>query len=115
MGKERKHIYSHEFTGGNSTLHQYFDDPESAELAREMLRSAATIEFVEFPETLTAGKLATVKVKVANVGAGHKLPTGFPEGREVWIDFDVKAANQVSVYRSGAVVDGHTEPGTPQF
>jgi len=115
MGKERKHIYSHEFTGGNSTLHQYFDDPESAELAREMLRSAATIEFVEFPETLTAGKLATVKVKVANVGAGHKLPTGFPEGREVWIDFDVKAANQVSVYRSGAVVDGHTEPGTHSF
>lgn len=115
MGKERKHIYSHEFTGANSTLHQYFEDPDSAELAREMLRSAATIEFVELPKTLTAGQLATIKIKVANVGAGHKLPTGFPEGREVWIDFNVKDAAQEQIYRSGAVVDGQTEAGTRSF
>ncbi|NBI54705.1 multiheme c-type cytochrome [Photobacterium alginatilyticum] len=115
MGKEREHIYSHEFTGGNSTLHQYFGNPDSAELAREMLRSAATIEFIELPESFTPGQLATIKVKVANVGAGHKLPTGFPEGREVWVDFDVKADNQISIYRSGAIVDGHTEAGTQSF
>ncbi|MCW8331997.1 cytochrome c family protein [Photobacterium sp. SDRW27] len=115
MGKEREHIFSHEFTGGNSTLHQYFNDHDSAELAREMLRSAATIEFVELSETLSPGQLATVKVKVANVGAGHKLPTGFPEGREVWVDFSVNTPTNRQIYRSGAVVDGHTESGTRNF
>ncbi|WP_232323298.1 multiheme c-type cytochrome [Photobacterium sp. J15] len=115
MGKTREHIYSHEFTGGNSTLHQYFDDPDSAELAREMLRSAATMEFIELPANLVAGEMATIKIKVSNVGAGHKLPTGFPEGREVWIDFKVNTADKEQIYRSGAVVDGHTEEGTRNF
>lgn len=115
MGKERKHIYSHEFTGGNSTLQQYFNNPDSAELSRAMLRSAATIEFIDLPDSFIPGELITIKVKVANVGAGHKLPTGFPEGREVWVDFNVKTDIQPSIYRSGAVVDGHTEKGTRNF
>lgn len=115
MGKSREHIYSHEFSGGNSTLHQYFDDPIGAELAREMLRSAATMEFISLPTSLVAGELATIQVKVSNVGAGHKLPTGFPEGREVWVDFSVNSNEQAPIYRSGAVVDGHTEPGTRSF
>ena len=33
----------------------------------------------------------------------------------MWVDFDVKAENQVSIYRSGAIVDGHTEAGTQNF
>ncbi|PSW14737.1 cytochrome c family protein [Photobacterium sanctipauli] len=116
MGKEREHIYSHEFTGGNSTLHNYFNEPESAELARAMLRSAATIEFIDLPHEVTPGELITIKVKVTNVGAGHKLPTGFPEGREVWVDFMANSAQDATtVYRSGAVVDGHTEPNTRNF
>lgn len=115
MGKERQHIYSHEFTGGNSTLHRYFGDEQSAELAAKMLQSAATIEFVNLPQRLVAGELVTVQVKVANVGAGHKLPTGFPEGREVWIDFAVTSADAQTHYRSGAVVDGQTEQGTRNF
>ncbi|MEJ2765633.1 multiheme c-type cytochrome [Photobacterium sp. MCCC 1A19761] len=115
MGKEREHIYSHAFSGGNSTLHQYFNDPIGAELAREMLHSAATVEFIALPESLVAGELATIQVKVSNVGAGHKLPTGFPEGREIWVDFTVRSSEQAPIYRSGAVVDGQTEPGTKSF
>ncbi|MGR5062025.1 multiheme c-type cytochrome [Photobacterium sp. DNB22_13_2] len=115
MGKERKHIYSHEFTGGNSTLHNYFKSPERAEAARAMLRSAAIMELVDIPETIQAGDTVTIKVKVSNVGAGHKLPTGFPEGREVWVDFQVSSDNYPSLYRSGAIIDGHTEPNTRNF
>ncbi|MGF1702469.1 cytochrome c family protein [Photobacterium makurazakiensis] len=115
MGKEREHIYSHEFTGGNSTLHNYFNEPESAELARSMLRSAAKIEFVDLPNKIQAGELVTVKVKVTNIGAGHKLPTGFPEGREVWIDFTASTPDDNLIYRSGAIEDGHTEKNTRNF
>jgi len=56
-----------------------------------------------------------VVVLDTNVGAGHKLPTGFPEGREMWIDFKVVDARNVEVYRLGAVKNGKTEPGTKNF
>lgn len=114
MGKERKHVYSHDFSGGNSTLHEYFGAKESAELARAMLRSAAKMEFIDLPQTVTKGDTVTIKVKVTNIGAGHKLPTGFPEGREVWVDFKATSSN-MQVYRSGEVIDGHTEKNTRNF
>jgi hypothetical protein len=52
---------------------------------------------------------------VKNTGAGHKLPTGFPEGREVWVDFKVIDADGREVYRLGAIRDGKTENGTKSF
>ena len=115
MGPEREHVYSHRFTGANMTLHKHFGQDEMAERALKLLQSAATIEFLTLPEGLQPGASATVHVRVTNVGAGHKLPTGFPEGREVWIDFVVKDNTGEEVYRLGAVEDGHTEAGTHSF
>ena len=115
MGKEREKIYSHYFTGGNVTLHKYFGQEKMAERATAMLQSAATMEFVDPPEQLRSGQMVTVKLKVSNVGAGHKLPTGFPEGREIWVDFKVTDATGKELFRSGAVRDGHTEKGTKNF
>lgn len=115
MGKERDHIYSHFLTGANSTLLKYFNQPEKAELSREMLRSAATIEFLESPSRIRSGEPAKVRLRVSNTGAGHKLPTGFPEGREVWVDFKVVDSSGKEVYRLGAIRDGHTEKGTKSF
>ena len=115
MGPEREHVFSHRFTGANMTLHKYFGQDEMVERALKLLQSAATIEFLALPESLQAGAAATIDVRVKNVGAGHKLPTGFPEGREVWIDFAVKDNTGEEVYRLGAVEDGHTEKGTHNF
>lgn len=114
-GKERQRIYSHFFSGANATLHEYFGETEMAERARRMLKSSATIEFVDTPMVIQAGQTVIAKVKVTNVGAGHKLPTGFPEGREVWVDFQVRDALGNEIYRLGAVRDGHTEKGTKSF
>jgi len=80
-----------------------------------MLETAATLEFVDLPASLAAGQKATIKMKVTNVGAGHKLPTGFPEGREVWVDFKVRDADGNEIYRLGKIEHGHTEPGTRSF
>jgi hypothetical protein len=80
-----------------------------------MLASAATINFQPLPPDILPGQYTTVAVKVANVGAGHKLPTGFPEGREVWVDFQVHDASGLELYRLGAVKDGATEPDTRNF
>ena len=115
MGKERDHVYSHSFSSANSTLLEHFGNKEMSERARDMLRSAATIEFLESPSRIRSGEPIKVSLRVSNTGAGHKLPTGFPEGREVWVDFKVVDSDGREVYRLGAIHDGHTEKGTKSF
>ncbi|WNO08802.1 multiheme c-type cytochrome [Teredinibacter sp. KSP-S5-2] len=112
MGKERESVASHYFSGGNSTLHTHFGNEGMAEKAREMLRSSAKMEITE---TQLGNYSLRTKIRVTNIGAGHKLPTGFPEGREIWIDYQVKDANGKTIYRLGQVKDGHTEKGTKNF
>lgn len=115
MGKARKSIASHYFSGGNAVLLRYFGFEDRAERSIEMLRSAAALELISAPDAVRNGSLATVTYKVSNVGAGHKLPTGFPEGREMWLDFRVQDGNGHEIFRSGAIKDGKTEPGTRAF
>jgi len=97
------------------TLHKHFNEIERAERDRKLLQSAATIELVDPPEEAEAGQNLRVRVKVENVGAGHKLPTGFPEGREAWVDFQVMDEGCNEIFRLGAIKDGHTEEGTKSF
>lgn len=115
MGKERDDVASHTFTGGNVTLLNHFGLKAAAERSREMLRRAGTVEIVDAPGELIPGAVARISVKVTNTGAGHKLPTGFPEGREVWVDFKVSSDSGEQVYRLGQVVSGKTEKGTKNF
>lgn len=115
MGKERDDIASHTFTGGNVTLLNHYGLKEAAERSRELLRKAGTIEIEELPKNIFPGRTAKIKVRVSNTGAGHKLPTGFPEGREVWVDFKVTGEGGKEIFRSGRVVDGKTEKGTKNF
>jgi hypothetical protein len=114
MGPERGNVSMHWFNGGNVTLLNYFGQSENAERSRQLLKHAATIDFVDMP-ILIAGEDALIQVKVENRSAGHKLPTGFPEGRQMWIDFSVTDADGVTLYRSGAVRNGETEPGTQDY
>jgi hypothetical protein len=114
-GKERDNVYAHYFNGGNSTLLEHLGKPEMAERARDMLRTAATLEFLEVPSRIDRGEPVRIRLRVKNTGAGHKLPTGFPEGREVWVDFKVVDADGREVYRLGAIRDGHTEKGTASY
>jgi hypothetical protein len=114
-GKIRPRVFAHTFTGANVTLHKYFNEEEKAEKVRAMLESAAKVQIVDAPEVARAGEPLTIRVRVENVGAGHKLPTGFPEGREVWVDFQVTDEAGREVYRLGAIRDGQTEQGTRSF
>lgn len=49
MGKQREHIYSHQFAGANVTLLKHFGQNEAADAASEMLKSAATMQFMDVP------------------------------------------------------------------
>ena len=114
FSKDRQQIYTHYFVGGNTMVTKMLGAESHSKQAEEMLRASAKIEILD-GEQLVKGAMQKVSVQVTNIGAGHKLPTGFPEGREMWIDFKVTDADGKQVYRLGAIKKGHTEPATKSF
>lgn len=65
--------------------------------ARSMLRRAATLTLDFDPEATP--KVATVRVTNES---GHKLPTGYPEGRRIWLNVRAFDADGQIVFESGA-------------
>jgi mono/diheme cytochrome c family protein len=71
--------------------------------ARQQLMSAASVATTiqnYTPPGIGAGSM-TVAVKVTNL-SGHKLPTGYAEGRRMWLNLQVHDANGGLVFESGA-------------
>ena len=98
----------HEFVGGNTWIpailkgeypllnrSEAFD--RTIAWATEML-SERTAK-VQATAQVSAGT-GTVSVKVTNL-AGHKLPTGYGEGRRMWLHVTVRGANNALVFESG--------------
>ncbi len=113
--KKRDHIFTHYFTGGNTLVPSMLGSEKHSALARETLQGAARIEILSV-RNVRPGSIATVGIRVHNSGAGHKLPTGFPEGREIWIDFRVLDDTGKEIYRLGRLdSEGHLEPGSRSF
>ncbi len=117
-GSRQEQLSTHQFAGGNTWIPQvikavYGDDLESVDegikelldlttgYAENMLQlNSASID-VELVSN--DGNELVVDVKVTNL-TGHKLPTGYPEGRRMWLNvvaFDgVSPMNQI--FESGA-------------
>ena len=114
-GVMREHIFTHYFVGGNTLVPALLGSEKHAKLATEMLQSAAKMEMLAVQDLRPRG-LTAVTIRVHNVGAGHKLPTGFPEGREMWIDFRALDEQGKEIYRLGKLDgDGHLDKGTHTF
>ncbi len=77
-GPQREHIYIMTFAGGNVAL-------GDAVLAEERLKAAAEVEIVA-EEIVAAGETVDIQTTITNVGAGHYLPTGLTEVREMWLE-----------------------------
>lgn len=84
-GPQRDNIFKMSFVGANVG-----QGPADASTA--MLKSAATVE-VKAPEIVEAGKDASVTVTITNRGAGHYLPTGLTEVREMGLTVDAVGAD----------------------
>ncbi|MEZ4650726.1 MAG: FlgD immunoglobulin-like domain containing protein [Candidatus Eisenbacteria bacterium] len=108
IGQERQDLGFHDMMGGSSwmpvTLAALYPgdlDPaalsDASDRAKSMLERAAllTLEVAD----LDSMKLATVTVTNQT---GHKLPTGFPEGRRMWIHLVARDTGGDIVYQSGA-------------
>ncbi len=101
----------HRMVGGNTWVQQLLQDPnwrlnareefqylnQSAAHAEVMLRKAAILS-----ATLTmSGTVPVARVRVVNE-TGHKLPTGYPEGRQMWLNLKAYNAGGGLIYESGA-------------
>lgn len=82
-----------DFTGGYPNDLRLQALEAGIERARYMLQNAATLEAFQIGNTLV--------VTVTNQ-SGHKLPTGYVEGRRMWLQVEGYAADGRLVYSSGA-------------
>lgn len=97
----------HDLTGGNTFVpgliaQLYPDDVNVAALANSVVRATAMLQ-----------KAATMDVSVTLLGAetqvdvhlinetGHKLPSGYPEGRRIWLNVKAFDASGSKLYESG--------------
>jgi hypothetical protein len=113
MGKERDNLAFHGFVGGSSYAQDAMGNKAQAEMSRDFLRAAAEIKLTEMvlnDETLE------LTVEVHNVGAGHKIPTGTPYIRIMWLQIEVVDSSGEIVYSSGHVdKDNHVDPDAVFF
>jgi hypothetical protein len=98
----------HDLTGGNSWMpgivaSLYPGETDNVALsdgssrAELTLQKAATLGVA----CVADGDSFRATVTVTN-RAGHKLPTGYPEGRRMWLEVTARDAHNGVVYRSGA-------------
>src|SRR5262249_7368757 len=104
-GPKRDDLPFHEFAGANTFVPAILphhpvsgEEVSAAQLERgaarstDMLRRAATLSLA-----LADG---TLSVRVTNE-SGHKLPTGYPEGRRMWLHVRAFDAGRRVVFESG--------------
>jgi hypothetical protein len=95
----------------------HFADGRHGALRPDDLKQAAQLEIFA-PAEVTPGAETTVQVRVSNVGAGHDLPTGAAELRQMWLALTVTDAAGREVFASGKTneygdpVEGTTIYGT---
>jgi hypothetical protein len=104
----RSDLPLHDLTGGNTFIPTLIDavfpgetDPAALnagiQRAREMLQKAASLDLNVVPNS--NGYLATVRVTNET---GHKLPSGYPEGRRIWLNLKVYDGANGLIKESGA-------------
>ena len=115
-GKERDHVYTHYHVGANTALPALYEGGElNSQMAVERLQNCATLE-IAAPSLPLIWQQAIIQVKVNNVGAGHYLPTGLSEVREMWLELQIKDALGRIIMHSGKVDEnGNLDPQAHSF
>ncbi len=102
----------HQFAGGNTwipavlageypALGRADEFAATVAWAEDMLQNrSATVEVERLSGSTTAGALAA-DIRVTNL-TGHKLPTGYPEGRRMWLRLTARDGNDDVIFESGA-------------
>ncbi|MEO8167940.1 MAG: multiheme c-type cytochrome, partial [bacterium] len=105
---QRPDIAKHDLTGGNAFLPDILPDFWQTGIDTTRLRSGKQRVIQTLQSAATLGAFAyrrsdtvTVRVQITNL-TGHKLPTGYPEGRRMWLNIVGRNTNGDTVVQSGA-------------
>lgn len=101
-GPERAHVYTHYFVGANAFVTNVMDEGRHEKRAIENLQHAAELE-VNASDSAEPNEKVEMEVKITNSGAGHKIPTGVTEDREMWLELTVSDSDGRVLYHSGAL------------
>jgi hypothetical protein len=96
-GLRRDHVFTHYFVGANTFVPDSVKDETKADMARARLQNAATLS-LDASQKKEAGRLV---VKISNTGAGHYLPTGLTDVRQMWLEVTVTDPDEKIVFASG--------------
>jgi len=111
QGSRQDDLRTHQFAGGNAWMPAVLKSAYGAALGREagfdrtilyaldMLQNRSAL--VQAQVDSVSNGTAQVSVKVTNL-TGHKLPTGYPEGRRMWLHVEARDANNTVIWESGA-------------
>ncbi|MCD4719447.1 MAG: cytochrome c family protein [Desulfobacula sp.] len=99
---ERPHIFTHYFVGANSYVPGKFGGQEKSRMAIERLENAATL-------SVDISKISQKKlnITVTNVGAGHSIPTGVGDLRQVWLEVTIQDKDNQTNFQAGMLNDKH--------
>ncbi len=98
-GEVKKDIKVHYFAGGNHFL-SGLKNPINEDQSLQLLRRSAELD--------VALNASALEVGVKNVGAGHHLPTGTSDFRELWLEITLKDADgRVILERGKLKADGN--------
>ncbi|MBI1825787.1 MAG: hypothetical protein HYR83_05320 [Planctomycetes bacterium] len=112
---ERPDVPEHNFNGGNAWVQDmllnlyggvltpdYLYD--SQQRARFMLENASTMELTN--------ESCRINVRIVNQ-AGHKLPSGYPEGRRMWLNVEFRGPDLHTITEHGAYDNVNANLTTP--
>jgi hypothetical protein len=102
--KTRDDLGLHDLTGGNTFVPEiistyYPDEVDEAQLQAAVQRAVEMLQKAADMELLTSECGLTVRIYNQT---GHKLPSGYPEGRRIWVNLKVYDAAGQQIYESGA-------------
>lgn len=95
-GPIRDHIFTHSFVGGNSLIPALSGGKDKSQMAEERLKNAATLSLDD--ARIREGKL---NITITNSGAGHYLPTGLTDIRQVWLEITLLDEKGRELFSSG--------------
>jgi cytochrome c1 len=101
-GPLRKHTWTHYFIGANAIATKLQGSDVHAQMAIERLKHAADLELIK-SSSYKKGGLSSIEIKVINSGAGHYLPTGLTEVRQMWLSVAITDAKGKTIFRSGSL------------
>lgn len=96
-GPMRDHVSTHYFVGANRSIPTLFGDKIRDMMAKSRLQHAAQLSLKSKPGT------GSFIIIVKNSGAGHKLPTGLTNIRQMWLEIIVKDIKNKVLFSSGIV------------